>query len=687
MAPTENRLAGETSPYLQQHAHDPVDWFPYGPEAFARAAELDRPLFLSIGYSACHWCHVMGHESFADPATAAQMNDTVVAVKVDREERPDVDAVYMEAVQAATGGGGWPMSVFATPDGRPFFTGTYFPDRPRHGSPSFRQVLAAVADAWQQRRHEVVAQADALSGAVARRLGNGGRATDADAATLDETRLASATSAAVGRLTEIADPVHGGVGRAPKFPQPLLLDLLLRAHLDGVGGGGGPAPLKVALDALEAMASGGIWDHVGGGFARYSVDREWLVPHFEKMLYDQALLGRVYLHAWQLTGDGRFRRVLEELVAYVLRDLRLDDGGLASSEDADSEGEEGRFYLWTLDELRSVLGGLAGEAAAFWGLSEAGNFEGSNILHRPRQAMLERPPEMEEARQALFEARAARVRPGRDDKVLAEWNAMMCATLAEAALATGSADWAAAAVELGEVLEGALRRPDDGRVLRARPRPGAEAILGFAPDVAWMAEAFSRLGELTGDSTWVRRATGLADQLLGLFEDRESGGLYTTGDDAERLLVRPRELTDGVVPSATATGAVALARLGALSGRSDLLEAAERLVGAHGALLEAAPTALPELQRAADLVVRGTVDVALGHEAAPRLRGVVSARFEPRVVLVWESGSSSTQEPPPLLEGREPDAAYVCRYGECRLPARDEAGLVAELDAALGRSR
>jgi uncharacterized protein YyaL (SSP411 family) len=685
VAATENRLARETSPYLLQHAHDPVDWFPFGEEAFERARRLDRPLFLSIGYSACHWCHVMAHESFADPETASQMNDSVVAVKVDREERPDVDAVYMEAVQAATGSGGWPMSVFATSDGKPFFAGTYFPDRPRHGSPSFRQVLSAVTDVWTNRRDDVATQADALSDAVARRL-SPQPPPEGAAAAVDAKMVRGAVESAVARLVEIADPEHGGFGTAPKFPQPLFIDLLLRAHVEGSAG---PRALEVALRALEAMASGGIWDHVGGGFSRYSVDRRWLVPHFEKMLYDEALLGRAYLHAFQVTGDPRFAQVLDELLGYVLRDLVLEGGALASSEDADSEGEEGRFYLWSAAEMREVLGPeLAAGAGEFWGVTETGNFEGRNILHRPIRGDLARPAAIERAREALFEARARRVRPALDDKVLAEWNAMMCATLAESALATGRSTWREAAVALGDVLASELRRPGDGRVLRARPRRGAAPILGFAADVAWMAEAFARLCELTGDFAWAERGCDLAEQLLTLFEDREAGGLFTTGADAEALVVRPRELTDGVIPSATSIGAAALARLAALAARPDLLDAAERLVASESRLLEAAPTAVPELLRAAELVALGTVDVAVGAHRT-ELVSCVAGRFEPRVVIAWQgpgTGGAEGSRRSPLLEGRADDAAYVCRFGECRLPARSAEELVRELDAALGRS-
>jgi hypothetical protein len=707
--PDPNRLAGSSSPYLRQHQFDPVDWYPWGEEALSRAKELDRPLFLSIGYSACHWCHVMGHESFADEATASDMNDSVVAVKVDREERPDIDSVYMEAVQAATGSGGWPMSVFATPDGRPFFAGTYYPDRPRHGTPAFRQVLAAVVDVWTNRRADVEHQADALADAVAKRV-----APPAPLVAVAPDGTRGSMAAAAARLADISDPEHGGFGRAPKFPQPLLLDLLLGAHVSRIGAGtdggarptgtadkqpnaeaeaddvedrGTPRPaLQVALDALGALAAGGIWDHVGWGFSRYSVDREWLVPHFEKMLYDQALLGRVYLHAWQVTGDRGWLRVLEELVGYVLGDLRLASGALASAEDADSEGEEGRFYTWEAAEFDAVLGPeLAPTARAYWGVTDAGNFEGRNILSRPFRAGPstagpgERPAEIERARELLVATRSGRVRPGLDDKVLTEWNAMMCATLAEAALAAGRDDWLAAAEEIVTVLLEASRL-DNGRVLRTPAREGEAPILGYSTDLAWLVEACVRLAEAKGDPAWLTPAIEVADQLLDLYLDAETGGLFTTGTDAEALVVRPRELYDNVTPSATSVAAVALSRLAALSGAEHYADAAARLVASGEAVIAESPTAVPELLRAADLVRAGTVDVAVTGDRTDLVRAA-AARWHPRIVIAWAGAGAEGAFP--LLADRPDGHAYVCRYGECRLPVAAADALAAEIDAAL----
>ncbi|MCU1375203.1 MAG: hypothetical protein JWO68_2489, partial [Actinomycetia bacterium] len=387
-----NRLAEETSPYLRQHADNPVDWYPWGDEAFAAARERDVPILLSVGYSACHWCHVMAHESFEDPAVAGVMNELFVNVKVDREERPDVDAVYMEAVQAMTGSGGWPMTVFLHPDGRPFYGGTYFPPDARHGMPGFVDLLRAVDDAWRTKRHELDEQAAELTETIRRSASVGGGGAIPGAEALDQ---------AVDGLLAAFDGQWGGLGRAPKFPQTMSLDLLLRRGV-----------VDQVVVSLDAMASGGIYDHLAGGFARYSVDERWLVPHFEKMLYDQALLARAYLHAWQVTGFERYRQVLEETVGYVLRDLAAPGGGWCSAEDADAEGVEGKFSVWALDEVLEV----GGQATADWyGVTAGGNFEGANILHRPVRGDLLRPPEVEAGRAALFQRREGRVRPGLDD--------------------------------------------------------------------------------------------------------------------------------------------------------------------------------------------------------------------------------------------------------------------------------
>ena len=478
-----NRLANETSPYLRQHADNPVDWYPWGDEAFARATATDRPIFLSIGYSACHWCHVMAHESFEDAETAAMLNDSFVSIKVDREERPDVDAVYMEAVQALIGSGGWPMSMFLTPDGRPFFGGTYFPTQDRQGTPSFRTVLNALTDVWADRRSDVEKQADELSRAVAERsviARPKGSDPVRSAAIESGPDVAGAATEAAGRpelldaaVSELADrfdPTWGGFGPAPKFPHPTLIDVALR-HAQRTGAA---LSLQMATTTLDAMAAGGIHDHLGGGFARYSTDAHWLVPHFEKMLYDQAGLLRSYLHGWQVTGNADFLHVAERIIDYVTSDLDSPDGGLYSAEDADSDGVEGKFYVWTPAEVTDAVGSAtAAEVSDWFGVTEEGNFEGSTILRRPLGAPLTGSPAVEEGRRQLFEHRSHRVRPSLDDKVLTEWNAMFCSALAEAASATGS-------IRMGRA--GCCRR----RVPLARaPSTGGRAVVALLAVSRW----------------------------------------------------------------------------------------------------------------------------------------------------------------------------------------------------------
>src|SRR5581483_8598192 len=466
-----NRLGHETSPYLRQHKDNPVDWYPWGDEAFARARAEDRPILLSVGYSACHWCHVMAHESFEDPGTAEVMNRLFVNVKVDREERPDVDAVYMTAVQSMTGRGGWPMTVFLTPEGQPFYGGTYFPRDDRHGLPGFTRLLEAIDDAWRSRRDELLDQAGRLAEALA-------RSGDLPGAGDDGALGVDVADRAAAQLAIQFDGRFGGFGGAPKFPQAMSLDHLLRHHLRT----GNVRSLDIAVATLDAMAAGGMYDQLGGGFHRYSVDAQWLVPHFEKMLYDQATLTRAYLHAYLVAGEERHRRIVEETVGYVLRDLRDPAGGFYSAEDADSEGEEGKFYVWSLAEFSEVLtaAGLTDaeidEMAAWWGVSGPGNFEGHNILHlvgfsldseRGPGRGSEPPAALERARLALFDHREKRVRPGLDDKVLTGWNGMFLQTLAEAAAALGRDDWMAAARANARFLLDELRRPGDGRLLRS----------------------------------------------------------------------------------------------------------------------------------------------------------------------------------------------------------------------------
>ncbi len=663
-----NRLADQTSPYLRQHQHNPVDWYPWGSEGLARARAEDRPILLSVGYSACHWCHVMAHESFEDEATAALMNELYVCIKVDREERPDVDAIYMEAVQAITGSGGWPMTVFLTPDGRPFFGGTYFP------RPAFNDLLRRVAEVWRDRRDDLDTQADQLADAIRRgaRLGRDGGTGKGGGLSPD------LLQGGYRALQVLYDPQWGGFGRAPKFPQPTMIELVLRAHAHNDS----PDTLAMVTTTLDAMASGGIYDHLGGGFARYSTDPVWLVPHFEKMLYDNAQLARAYLHAWQVTGAPRYLQVVSETLGYLLRPpMRSSAGGIHSAEDADSEGVEGRFYVWSEDEVRAV----GGQAALDWyGVTGTGNWEGVNILHRPVRGDLLRPPEVEEARQRLLAARDRRVRPGLDDKVITEWNAMAMAALAEAGAATGRTDWIDAAAEIATFLLGALRRPADGRWLRAWQggRPGAN--VAYSVDLAWLVEGFTRLAEATGKAEWLDAAREAADDLLRLFWDDDEGGLFTTGHDAERLIVRSKDTYDGATPSANSVAAIALLRLAALTGSEAYGRAAQRILDLMQPMLAGHPAAATNFLAAVDLLVAGITEVVVTGER-PDLVGAVQRQYLPGAVLAWGEPNES-----PLWEGRRgPDAegkAFVCRNYACLAPVTEADALLSELaeDGAAG---
>lgn len=675
-----NRLATANSPYLLQHAANPVDWFEWGPEALELATRTERPLLISIGYAACHWCHVMAHESFEDEATAAVMNEHFVCIKVDREERPDLDAIYMAATQAATGHGGWPMTVFATPDGRPFYAGTYFPPVERHSMPSFTRVLEGMADAWNTRRTEVEAQATALADAVVSEASYADRLAtlDAPAVTLD-----SALDSLARSLAERFDADHGGFGPAPKFPRPSYIEALFVHHLRS----GDLHSRSMATTTLDNMARGGIYDHLAGGFARYSVDPFWLVPHFEKMLTDQALLARVYLHAFQLTDDPAYAQVVVETLDWVLDGLGLA-GGLASSVDADAGGVEGSHATFTTDEVTAALTGqrVDLDAAAIvhrYGITPAGTFEhGRSVLALDPDASLLRTEAEESARRVLLAVRQARIQPGVDDKVLVEWNAMAASVLAEAAGVLGTHRFAQAARDIAKLLDEHFR-DDNGRLLRAG-RGGSVAHLGLLGDHAWLCEAMGRLYELDGDDHWLWRAHRVAEEMLALFFDgpvptpaqpNQGGGFFTTGEDAEVLLVRSKEIFDGALPSQSAVAATALARLAGLSGDAALGVVAERTVTLLRAALAEMPLAVPDLVLALGWLDH-MVEVAIPGPPGPLLEAA-RGEFAPFTLFAHGAGTGI------LLAGRTPSLAYVCRGRVCDQPVSEPLHVAALLAGAV----
>jgi len=668
-----NRLRDETSPYLRQHADNPVDWYPWGDEAFTAARERNVPLLLSVGYSACHWCHVMAHESFEDTATAAVMNELFVNVKVDREERPDVDAVYMQAVQALTSHGGWPMTVFLDHDGRPFFGGTYFPRDDRHGLPGFVTVLRAVHDAWTNRRADVDAQADQLTDHLV-------QATRVQPST--EPLTADLLRQAYSAVRAQFDPNSGGFGGAPKFPQAMTLDFLLRTFVRNRS----PETLAMVTRSLDAMAAGGMYDQLGGGFHRYSVDAHWQVPHFEKMLYDQALLARAYLHAFLVTGEVRYRIVVEEVVEYVLRDLRHPDGGFFSAEDADSEGVEGKFFVWSRDEVRTVAGADADEVEAFFGVTEAGNFEGANILHRvdwtaPRTNAVDR------ARAALFAVREQRVRPGLDDKVVLAWNALFLATLAEAAAALDRPDWMDAARTNARFLLTALRRTD-GRRVRAWLGGNAGRHLAVAEDYAALADALVTLAEVDSVA-WLDDAVAVAADLVDLFGDPDAGGFFTTGRDAEALVTRAKELFDNATPAENSLAANALLRLAALTGDPSYERTAAGALRLVGPAIGRHATAFGCLLGALERYVTAPIEIAIigvvDDNRTAALRGEVFRRLLPNAVTLTSPTASGRS---PLLADRimidGAPTAYVCEHYACKQPVTDPTDLRAQIDDVLG---
>ena len=662
----QNRLAAESSPYLRQHATNPVDWFPWGPEAFAEARRRDVPILLSVGYSSCHWCHVMAHESFEDGATATIMNQLFVNVKVDREERPDIDAIYMDAVQAFTGRGGWPMTVFLTADGRPFFAGTYFPRSPRHGMRSFVELMEQVHDVWRHQRAAILDQAGQITDAIAQQT---------TAAADDTVPGIEVLHQAGEALRQAHDPVGGGFGGAPKFPQTMAHEALLRLHART----GDPELLEIVTNSLDAMAAGGVHDQLTGGFARYSTDAQWVVPHFEKMLYDNALLAHLYLHAWQVAGRARDLQVCRETIEYVLRDLAGERVGFASAEDADTEGEEGRFALWDLAEVREVVEGAGliahlDEIVAWFGFTAHGNFEGRNIPVRTVRGDRARPPHIEAARAALLARRRARVQPALDDKVLTEWNALMLSAIADTAAATADERLLDAARRTARFLCDELRV--DGRWYRSWQSATGARHLAFASDHAALVDAFVRMAEATGERVWITEAVATADAMLELFWDPEHGGLYTTGHDAEPLVVRPKDLLDGATPSANSMAAVALLRLAARTGDDRYHARAVDILRLLGRAAAEHPTAFGHALAAIDLLDAGATEIVVAGDR-PDLVAVVQRAYLPNAVLAWGEPDAS-----PLWEGRDRPAAYVCRNFACLTPATDVASMCSQLGLA-----
>ncbi len=683
-----NRLVHETSPYLLQHKDNPVDWYPWGPEALATAKAEDKPIFLSIGYAACHWCHVMEHESFEDPDTARVMNDLFVSIKVDREERPDLDSIYMNAVSAMTGHGGWPMSVFLTPDGVPFYGGTYFPPTPRHGMPAFQQVLLGVHEAWKNRREQALESGESVLAYLRQseslgQLPGGG---------LSPETLAAAAQSAWSQF----DWRNYGWGQAPKFPQPMLVEFLLRAHhLTGES-----TPLEMATKTLRAMARGGMYDQLGGGFHRYATDALWLVPHFEKMLYDNSQLARAYLHAWQATGDPEFRRVTEAILDYVLREMTDAFGGFYSTQDADSEGEEGKFFVWSVKEIDDALGPDAALFKECCGVREQGNFEGKSILFAATEVeTLARKFNTTEddvrtrlaaAKQALFAVRERRVKPGLDDKVLAGWNGLMLAAFAEAARALDRADYLKAAVANADFLLTPLRAPD-GRLDRSwrnngrGDRPVAPTGNGFLEDYANAAEGLLALYEATFDARYFTAARELMDHVLVHFADPR-GGLFDTSDAHETLVTRPKDIQDNATPSGNAMAVTVLLKLAALTAEPRYAEVAEAALRSVQPILAQHPTAFAQWLGALSFALGQPREIALvGDPEGADMRAlldVVFGGYRPfKVVALKRPGVAS---PVPLLSGREQKegkaTAAVCYNFACRLPVTEADELRGELD-------
>ena len=680
-----NRLINETSPYLLQHAENPVDWYAWGEEALGRARDEDRPILLSIGYSACHWCHVMERESFENDDIAALMNDNFVNIKVDREERPDLDAVYMEAVQMMTGSGGWPMTVFLTPEGHPYYGGTYFPPEDRQGMPGFPRLLAAASQAYHTNKGEI----DRVTRQLSEQMGRTGQMPRGFTPLTTEVM-----HNAYSQLATQFDHLNGGFGSAPKFPQPMTPEFLLRYNRHGFNA----RALEMVELTLQKMAYGGMYDQVGGGFHRYSTDAYWLVPHFEKMLYDNALLARLYLHAWQVTGNPLYRRITEETLDYVLREMTDPAGGFYSAQDADSEGVEGKFFVWTPDELRPLLGDDADLVMGYYGVTERGNFEGANILN------VARPPEdfcqqrgvsesdlfaaVERARAVLLDVREQRIHPLRDDKVLTSWNGMMLRSFAEAGAGLGRADYLDAARANAAFLLDTMR-DENRRVLRTW-RNGEAKLNGYLEDYACLIDGLLSLHEATLEPRWLREAVSVADGMIALFWDDAVGGFYDTGSDHETLVIRPRDVFDNAQPCGSSVAADVLLRLAVITGDDDYSTKGATPLRAMQQMLGRAPAATGHWLGALDFYVSLPREIVIVGPAADSVTAdmidAVSTRFMPNRVLV---GVEDPADPPlqdsPLLEQRVMQdgrpTAYVCENYACQLPVTDAAAFAAQLDS------
>jgi uncharacterized protein YyaL (SSP411 family) len=706
-----NRLIHETSPYLLEHAHNPVDWYPWGEEALAKAKAEDKPILLSVGYSSCHWCHVMAHESFENEDIARLMNENFLSIKVDREERPDIDALYMDAVQALTGSGGWPMTVFLTPEGLPFYGGTYFPPKDRYGMPGFPTLLKRISNYYRTRREKVEETAEQFHDFYSRRVHL--ELPSVGEMNLEGGNEQASLKEAVGRLAAAFDGTHGGFGGAPKFPHPMALDFLLHQHLrraardaqittsDAAQQGQNPArprdsELGMVEFTLEKMANGGIYDQIGGGFHRYSVDERWLAPHFEKMLYDNALLSRVYLHAYQVTGEPFYRRIVEETLNYAQREMLSKDGGFYSTQDADSEGEEGKFYLWTPAEVKAALGEEDSALfCAFYDVTEQGNFEHKNILHvdhslaeiaEQQGVSVERLEQaLARGREVLYKVRSERVWPGLDNKILTGWNGLMLRSFAEAARVLGRDDYRDSAERTADFLLTTMN--GGGRLLRSY-RDGQAKLKGYLEDYANLALALLELYQTTHHSRWFSAARQLADQMNDLFWDEEDGGFFSTGSDHEELVGRPKELMDNATPSGNSAAAELLLRLAAYTGEDSYRSRAEQIARPLVPAMAEHPSALSQMLIAFDFLVGPTYEVAIvGDPDAADTRAlleVITRHFRPNLVLaVAKPDDSEAISAVPLLQERPQRSgaatAYVCQNFACKEPVTTPEALAAQL--------